>query len=251
MKLEILGPRCPQGAFPNHVTNEKRGQATPTTYGWDKHALKMKETKVPPLKEAEEVAYLIRKSNMARKQKRKLYPKVKVRTDGQGDQPAHSWSSLLSLKDIQFLCLQDPCFPVKGHQDDSPPPIARIPKSYVPSVIMPKVSVSEGTEKKNIFNEEDKPNIRASSIPRPRAVLSSPDNDAVIGNNNKTRVARPSALKNNKVIQNRHEQCKVVPCRITDASPTNTRKSKSTPGNKSEVKVKKGLPMDKPRCLRI
>ncbi|XP_034926331.1 uncharacterized protein [Populus alba] len=180
-----------------------------------------------------------------------MYPKVKVRTDGQGDQPAHSWSSLLSLKDIQFLCLQDPCFPVKGHQDDSPPPIARIPKSYVPSVIMPKVSVSEGTEKKNIFNEEDKPNIRASSIPRPRAVLSSPDNDAVIGNNNKTRVARPSALKNNKVIQNRHEQCKVVPCRITDASPTNTRKSKSTPGNKSEVKVKKGLPMDKPRCLRI
>ncbi|KAJ6911316.1 hypothetical protein NC652_021826 [Populus alba x Populus x berolinensis] len=188
---------------------------------------------------------------MARKQKRKLYPKVKVRTDGQDDQPAHSWSSLLSLKDIQFLCLQDPCFPVKGHQDDSPPPIARIPKSYVPSVIMPKVSVSEGTEKKNIFNEEDKPNIRASSIPRPRAVLSSPDatrisnkrfsnsypdNDAVIGNNNKTRVARPSALKNNKVIQNRHEQCKVVPCRITDASPTNTRKSKSTPGNKSEVK---------------
>ncbi|KAJ6903718.1 hypothetical protein NC651_021027 [Populus alba x Populus x berolinensis] len=94
--------------------------------------------------EEEEVAYLIRKSNMARKQKRKLYPKVKVRTDGQDDQPAHSWSSLLSLKDIQFLCLQDPCFPVKEHQDDSPPPIARIPKSYVPSVIMPKVYVSEG-----------------------------------------------------------------------------------------------------------
>lgn len=52
-------------------TNEKRGQATPTTQGWDKHALKMKETKVLPLKEEEEVAYLIRKSNMARKQKRK------------------------------------------------------------------------------------------------------------------------------------------------------------------------------------
>ncbi|KAJ6725819.1 hypothetical protein OIU79_004053 [Salix purpurea] len=85
--------------------------------------------------------------------------------------------------------------------------------------------------RKTIFTEEDRPNIRASSIPRPRAVLSSPDNDAVIGNNyNKTKVARSSALKNSKVIQNRHELCKVVPSRIADAStPTNSRESKSTP----------------------
>ncbi|KAJ6689207.1 hypothetical protein OIU85_005592 [Salix viminalis] len=211
----------------------------------------------------EEEAYLIRKSNIARKQKR-MYPKVKVRTDGQDDQPPHSWSSLLSLKDVQFLCLQDSCSPAKGHQDESPPPIARIPKSYSPTVIMPRVSVSEGTDKKNNFTEEDRPNIRASSIPRPRAVLSSPDNDAVIGNNyNKTKVARSSALKNSKVIQNRHEQCKAVPSRISVAStPTNTRESKSTPDSRSEVKVKKGLPAevssqrrkiatDKPRCMRI
>ncbi|KAJ6430267.1 hypothetical protein OIU84_021634 [Salix udensis] len=118
-------------------------------------------------------------------------PKVKVRTDGQDDQPPRSWSSLLSLKDVQFLCLQDSCSPARGHQDESPPPIARIPKSYSPTVIMPRVSVSEGTDKKNNFTEEDRPNIRASSIPRPRAVLSSPDNDAVIGNNyNKTKVAK-------------------------------------------------------------
>ncbi|KAJ6351435.1 hypothetical protein OIU78_007370 [Salix suchowensis] len=111
---------------------------------------------------------------------------------------------------------------------------------------MPRVSVSEGTDKKNNFTEEDRPNIRASSIPRPRAVLSSPDNDAVIGNNyNKTKVARSSALKNSKVIQNRHELCKVVPSRIADAStPTNTRESKSTPDSRSEVKVKKGLPAE-------
>ena len=40
-----------------------------------------------------------------------VYPKVKVRTDGQDDQPPHSWGSLLSLKDVQFLCLQDSCSP--------------------------------------------------------------------------------------------------------------------------------------------
>lgn len=39
-----------------------------------------------------------------------VYPKVRVRTDGRDDQLAHNWSSLLSLKDIQFLCLQDSCF---------------------------------------------------------------------------------------------------------------------------------------------
>lgn len=91
--------------------------------------------------------------------------------------------------------------------------------------------------------------LDATRISNKRFWNSYPDNDAVIGNNNKTRAARSSALKNNKLIQNRHELCKVVPGRITDA--TNTRKSKSTPGNKSEVKAKKGLPTDKPRCLRI
>jgi hypothetical protein len=93
--------------------------------------------------------------------------------------------------------------------------------------------------------------LDATKISNKRFSNSYPDNDAVIGNNNKTRVARPSALKNNKLIQNRHELCKVVPSRITDASPTNTRKSKSTPDNKSEVKVKKGLPTDTPRSMRI
>lgn len=191
-----------------------------------------------------------------------MYPKVKVRTDGRDDQHAHDWSSLLSLKDIQFLCLQDSCIPVKGHQDVSPPIVARIPKSYVPNVIMPQVSVSEEAEKKSYSTEEDRLNIRASSIPRPRAVLSSPDNDAVIGSNNRTKVARPTASKNNKLMESRHEPCKAVPGQITDASPTSTRKSKNTSDNKSELKVKKWSPpeassqrrkiaTDKPRFMRI
>ncbi|KAI9386703.1 hypothetical protein POPTR_010G065666v4 [Populus trichocarpa] len=207
-----------------------------------------------------------------------MYPKVKVRTDGRDDQHAHDWSSLLSLKDIQFLCLQDSCVPgcfrmlgdrsavavlrVKGHQDVSPPIVARIPKSYVPNVIMPQVSVSEEAEKKSYSTEEDRLNIRASSIPRPRAVLSSPDNDAVIGSNNRTKVARPTASKNNKLMESRHEPCKAVPGQITDASPTSTRKSKNTSDNKSELKVKKWSPpeassqrrkiaTDKPRFMRI
>ncbi|KAJ6771434.1 hypothetical protein OIU74_017809 [Salix koriyanagi] len=194
--------------------------------------------------------------------KTQMYPKVKVRTDGRDDQLAHNWSSLLSLKDIQFLCLQDSCFAVNGHQDVSPPITARIPKSHVSNVIMPRVSVSEEAEKKNNSTKEERLNIRASLIPRPRAVLSSPDNDAVIGNNIRTKVARPTASKNNKLMDSRHEPCKVVAGQITDVSPTNTRKSKNTSDNKSELKVKKWSPTevssqrrkiatDKPRFMRI
>ena len=103
-------------------------------------------------------------------------------------------------------------FPVKEYEDVSPPSVAKIPKSYVPSVAMPTMSVPEGlastsysyqqkqkwspfmhndilhflkfesswltgAEKKNEkFDEDNQQNIRASSIPRPRAVLSSPGN---------------------------------------------------------------------------
>ena len=88
------------------------------------------------------------------------------------------------------------------------------------------------------------------------------DNDAVIGSNNWTKVARPTASKNNKLMESRHEPCKVVPGQITDASPTSTRKSKNTSDNKSELKVKKWSPpeassqrrkiaTDKPRFMRI
>ncbi|XP_021671059.2 uncharacterized protein LOC110657919 isoform X2 [Hevea brasiliensis] len=109
-----------------------------------------------------------------------MYPKVKDRTQSQDDQRDahhHNWNSLLSFKDIQFLLLQDSCFPVKDYQDVSPPPIARIPKSYVSKVLLPtlKESASEELDKKSNSDEEYRPNIRASSVPRPRAVLSSPE----------------------------------------------------------------------------
>ncbi|XP_012077601.1 uncharacterized protein LOC105638418 [Jatropha curcas] len=163
-----------------------------------------------------------------------MYPKVKVRRDeDQKDQ--RNWSSLLSLKDIQFLLLQDSCFPVKEFQDVSPTPTARIPKSYVPNIVLPAESASEGADKKGDVDEENRPKIRASSVPRPRAVISSPDNDAVIGNKNK-----PKALKNHNSIQNRHTHCKVVQTRAVDESPLNTRKSNNNTDRKFDLKGKKG-----------
>ncbi|KAJ4826957.1 hypothetical protein Tsubulata_015803 [Turnera subulata] len=113
---------------------------------------------------------------------------------------------------------------VKGHRDVSPPVTARIPKTYIPRVLLS--SVEEAVKKSN-DDEEDRPNIRASSIPRPRAVLSSPDNDAVIGSKNKVKAVQPFPLKHQKLTQNRHAQCKGITNNASDESSVNMRKAKT------------------------
>ncbi|CAI0383130.1 unnamed protein product [Linum tenue] len=182
-----------------------------------------------------------------------MHPKVKVRM---GDEDDRHWGSLLSLKDIQFLSIQDSLFPVKWLQNvsTSPSPKAKIPKSYVPSLILPEtpatpVSVcteSSGTDSKSNPDEEgdDRPNIRASSIPPPRAVLSSPQNDALIGNKNKVKPGkRASSLRNqNSTQSSSHVHCKVTPRKAVDENPiVRSRKPKDQPpDDKSVLREKKG-----------
>ncbi|XP_050217090.1 uncharacterized protein LOC126667976 [Mercurialis annua] len=173
-----------------------------------------------------------------------MYPKVKVRTDesGEDDHHEHNWSSLLSLKDIQFLLLQDPRFPVKEYRDVSPLPIARIPSSYVPNVVLPTELPSQEPDNKSSTSteEEDKPKVRASSVSRPRAVISSPDNDALVANKNKVKALRPSALKRPNVIQSRHEQCKVAPSQATDGWNATTKCTNTTTDKKINLRQEKG-----------
>lgn len=171
-----------------------------------------------------------------------MYPKVKVRE--QNDQEDFKGPSLLPFNDDSF-------FPAKEHEDISPSYVAKIPKSYVPNVhmsttsvseslIMPTISASKGAGEidKNL-DEDDKINIRANSILRPRAVLSSPDNDMMIGNNNRVKAKRPSGLKNPNLVQSRHAQCKIISSNITEGT-VNTRKSKKADDSKSDSKGKKG-----------
>ncbi|WCJ24122.1 hypothetical protein M5689_006105 [Euphorbia peplus] len=182
---------------------------------------------------------------------KRMYPKVKVRTEAESDEHdlhEHNWSSLLSLKDISFLLKQDSRFPAKKYRDLSPPCIARVPKSYVPNIILPTYvvspseSASEGSDKKsNISDEEDRPNIRASSVPRPRAVLSSPVNDAVIGNRNRVKALRPSVLKNQNGVQSRHTPGKTVRDQaVDDKNSPSLRKPNDTTDTKIDLRVKKG-----------
>ncbi|XP_027937881.1 uncharacterized protein LOC114192376 isoform X1 [Vigna unguiculata] len=166
-----------------------------------------------------------------------MYPKVKVRHDDDGE---------LGLKAFLSLYLQ-PSSPVTDKKVVSMPSVVRVPECYVPHVAIPRVPVTEdsgdfslasdspvttGSEKDG-STDEIKVNIRASSIPPPRAVISSPDNDSMIGNRNKTRDGRLSTSKNGAVLQNRHAHCKVRSHDVTDFPPE-TRKHRE-PGSKEET----------------
>ncbi|KAH9681693.1 hypothetical protein KPL71_027068 [Citrus sinensis] len=110
------------------------------------------------------------------------------------------------------------------------------PNIRVTSPTMDSTSLSD--DGKN--DETEKPNIRAGSILRPRAVLSSPDNDAVIGNKNRLKGERPAALRNHDMVSNRHAKakCKASPTHIK--SQLNTTSSNNVHENKSDNKGKKG-----------
>ncbi|XP_014511170.1 uncharacterized protein LOC106769891 isoform X1 [Vigna radiata var. radiata] len=162
-----------------------------------------------------------------------MYPKVKVRHDDDGE---------LGLKAFLSLYLQ-PSSPVTDKKVVSMPSVVRVPECYVPHVTIPRVpltedsgdfsvsSVTTGSEKDG-STDENIVNIRVSPIPPPRAVISSPDNDIMIGNRNKTRDGRLSTSKNGAVLQNRHVHCKVRSHDVIGI-PSDTRKQRE-PGSKEE-----------------
>ncbi|KAL5068275.1 hypothetical protein RYX36_019162 [Vicia faba] len=134
-------------------------------------------------------------------------------------------------------------------------------KVYIRANLIPRVSLTEdfgdsgstsdlsglekdgGPEKDGNIDDVNKVNVRASSIPRPRAVISSRENDLLIGNRNKIGNGRLSAPTNSTVSPNRHSlaQCKVKSHDTTDiASDTrecveSKSKHKTDPVGKKKV----------------
>lgn len=133
-----------------------------------------------------------------------MYPKVKVRVQREdADQYAYEKTSLQSLKAFEWLSVNDSSSP-----DDSPRPVVRLPRSYVPQSPPPSFYRSkEETNKMSAVVKENQKTVRATSAPRPRAVLSSPDNDGIIG----SRTQPSPGLKNRDSCPNRHTQCKIFP----------------------------------------
>lgn len=187
-----------------------------------------------------------------------MYPKVKVREDRDED---HKRDVAVDHKVFASLPIRvsSSSPPVKEEQQDvSPPFVPRIQNTRVLNAVnvTPTVSNSREPEKHDRkVDEKDRSNIRltssSSSVLRPRAVLSSPDNDAMIGNKNKIGANRSKVLRNHNFIQNRHvsAQCKVAP---STKSQMHTNLSNEASDKKSDLKGKTSSVMVTPtqRSLR-
>ncbi|KAI3918945.1 hypothetical protein MKW98_017393 [Papaver atlanticum] len=165
----------------------------------------------------------------------KEYPKVKVRSEDDDFCSHKEKNCLMLLKVFETLSLQVQASPGKELENDIPPSVARVPKLYSPVLAAPSTSSSKGAQKHEKQIEEDtKSNNGASSVLRPRAVLSSPDNDGMIGHINRLSRVLPSVTKKKELGEITCVPSKVNPRCVKAKSPVNMRReSKET----SETKV--------------
>ncbi|KAK9993349.1 hypothetical protein SO802_023052 [Lithocarpus litseifolius] len=165
-----------------------------------------------------------------------MYPTMKVRVNEQDDQfppRNHDNGSMLFLSLMDSLSIQ-----AKENRIDSPSSIAGVTKARVPNFSAQLISMSKGTVKKN-NKQVDKSGEqnRANSAPRPRAILSSPDNDGMIGSWNKLMEEKYSDYSIKKKMQ---AQTKVVHNQVKAARPLNTKKvSHGVSDDKSGPKQRK------------
>ncbi|XP_024167417.1 uncharacterized protein LOC112173962 isoform X1 [Rosa chinensis] len=129
--------------------------------------------------------------------------------------------------------------PVKVTQGCSLPLKPRIMKASVPNVPAGQ-PLSSSKEKSRRLDKDAKPDVRACSAvqPRPRAVLSSPDNDGMIGLVNKLIDKQPSASK----VPNTKER---VPAAQRQQSKTSPSPMSMTKGSNRAVSNKTGLVQSK------
>ncbi|KAH7857421.1 hypothetical protein Vadar_012524 [Vaccinium darrowii] len=137
---------------------------------------------------------------------------------------------------------------VTEFDDDSPRSVVRIPKSYISNSDIPMTPLPKGKRDNKVKDAEDsKPDVKATSVLRPRAVLSSPDNDGAIRNRNKAKAELLSGLKNHNLCQNRHTRCKVTPKRSTsENSITKKGEPKEVADSKSELKGRRRSTLTEP-----
>ncbi|KAL5863775.1 hypothetical protein ACOSQ3_001289 [Xanthoceras sorbifolium] len=160
-------------------------------------------------------------------QETEMYPRVRVRVQEQQDgqvSPPNDRGSFLFLRLLESLSLQDCSLPKENHCNSSPAN-AKVTMTCVPDVKLESVSAS--TEKNNTdIHKDTKLNARVSSIPRPRAVLSSSENDGMIGNRNKlqkyTTFSSPKKL--NSTEQKMRAQTAAIPNPVKTRSPLSARK---------------------------
>ncbi|CBI37182.3 unnamed protein product, partial [Vitis vinifera] len=178
------------------------------------------------------------------KQNHKMYPRAKKVREQEQDshislQNESPSMPMVLLEVLESLSSHNSHPHVKEKRSNGPPSAAKIPKSCVKNlaaVRSPPIPVSSKGIGKNDKHtgEDEKQSGRACSVPRPRAVLSSPDNDGMIGNQNKL-ISNRSIPKEQSLKQNRHVQIKEIPIHGKAGSPPSMRK-REAPNTNSRLK---------------
>uniref|UniRef100_A0A1D1XS40 Striated muscle preferentially expressed protein kinase n=1 Tax=Anthurium amnicola TaxID=1678845 RepID=A0A1D1XS40_9ARAE len=172
-----------------------------------------------------------------------MYPKVKVQEQPDPKSLQEETTKML-IRVIESLSLEGH-YPLKvpasdpgnGYKLDTLVPRSRISNARTSFLSAPPIcSGSEERIKKDV-DEDKKPNIRASSVPRPRAVLSSPDNDNMIGHQNRLSMGRQRLLKGQTVRESASGQRKPTLKNVRVQSPFNTNETiKGTSNNRPKTK---------------
>ncbi|CAH8275804.1 unnamed protein product [Arabidopsis lyrata] len=131
-----------------------------------------------------------------------MYPKVKA------DNEACNYKQRSSCLNSNYLQTR---VSENNQEDDFQIHVAKIPKIYIPSVLMSESESKEMNKRIRGADIEVKPTTKASPILRPRAVVSSPDNDAMIGNINMIEERKAKkGLKSDDHIRSRASQPKNI-----------------------------------------
>ncbi|XP_074307098.1 uncharacterized protein LOC141642261 isoform X2 [Silene latifolia] len=140
-----------------------------------------------------------------------MYPKVKVRSFEEDDEFEFDHPAT-PVKAFSSLTIRDYTPPAKGSKQASSLSVAKVPKLHIPRSVTPTPALPKAQVKSEL--ESDDTHIkhsRASSIPRPRAVISSPDNDELLGSKNRTRTQRLSGLKSRNVSEGIRTERRLTP----------------------------------------
>ncbi|KAK1266557.1 hypothetical protein QJS04_geneDACA000083 [Acorus gramineus] len=174
-----------------------------------------------------------------------MYPKVKVRTE---DEPIVVKQDTPSPPICKFGSLSiEECYSlfvaiasgVDEFQDYSSPASATPSDTLPPRIPKPTFSGSK-VKNNQEKNEDSRTNIRASSAPRPRAVISSPDNDGMIGSQNEKSSARRTIVRAHTPVRGTQSQGKVTSKTVKIVKPTNvgTIRTPNVADNKKNSKEK-------------
>ncbi|KAI5566062.1 hypothetical protein BDE02_14G161900 [Populus trichocarpa] len=160
-----------------------------------------------------------------------MYPKIKVRKQEEDEEssPPNDHVSTPSLRVKSESPSVEGCgshASEEENQSDSSPSMARFAKPYfVRNLKARPFSASKGKLKDNRrIGENRKLSFGAKSALRPRAVLSSPDNDGIIGKRNKWKNERTLTLKSCNSELTKPAETKVIANQGKSESPLIIRK---------------------------